>query len=207
MNDKMISAAQRRVLLTLLIFMSILPARMHAKSDERLFASFANVPNVTLVYISEAALRGGIRIPRNSPVAFSLTGSTLTSFEMVKAPFDGKEKRAIVRLANEIIGRKGLSLLTEVQDGFDFGFTRVYFLPEKDASNMACQIFIFQSSNSFGATLINMTGRLDITKLFRADTPSGSQQLSLNDFMYSKGGGSLADRFDWYRRIFGLDRS
>lgn len=200
MNNNMMLTALRRPLLLMLVFMALLPARMSAKGDERLFASFANTPNVTLVYISEAALRGGIRIPQNSPIAFSLTGSKLTSFEMVKTQFDGKEKRAIVRRANEIIDHKNFSLLTEVQDGFDSGFTRVYFLPEKGTPNpnIASQIFIFQSSNSFGATLINMTGYLNIAKLFRENTSPGSSQLSFNDFLYGRGS-SLAGRLDWYR--------
>lgn len=170
--------------LVLLAIITPLCSVAKQKAPQRLFSSLANTPNITIIYISESALRGGIRIPNNSAVNLSLSGSTLTSFEMVKSQFDGKEKKAIVRLANDIISHSDFSLLTEVQDGFDSRFTRIYYVPDSSNSNYAKQVFIFQSSNSFGATLINITGHLDITKLFRADNLS-SQNLSLNDYLNS----------------------
>lgn len=164
------------------LLLMLLSLQSFAKEPPRLFASLANTPNITLVYISEAALKSGIRVPDNSAVALSLAGSTLTSFEMVKAQFDGKEKRAIVRLGKEIVQNNDLTLLTEVQDGFDSGFTRIYYSPDGSNTTIAKQVFIFQSSNSFGATLISLTGRLDISKLFKRQTVSGPK-ISLTDIL------------------------
>ncbi len=179
------ASAKRRIGFLLLALMCVLlsaPSQAIAKEPERLFESLQATPNITIIYVSGEALQCGIGIPKKSPVSLFLEGSNLTSFEMVKAQFDGKEKRAIVELGNEIVKRNKFSVLTEVQEGFDSGFTRIYFKPANQTGR-ASQVFIFQSTNSFGATLINMTGSIDLAKIFSRSNLVDIGKLNLANYL------------------------
>lgn len=139
---------------------------LNAKGPERLFSSLQSTPNITSVYISEEALNAGLNIPDNSKGLLSLRGSELTSFEMVSATFDGKEKQAIVKLGNEIIDKYDFVLLSEVRKDFNNENTHIYYKPYNGCKGYASKIFIFQYTNNFGASLVYMTGKIDLKQLF-----------------------------------------
>lgn len=178
---KLIPACMRKALLSLLVILLVSPA-MSAKNPDRLFSSLANTQGVTYIYISEAAFANGVQLSqRRVPLPISLANSEVKSFEMVKAEFDGKEKRSIVELGNQIVKGNYFTLLTETQDGFDAKFTRIYCRPQND--KYASEVLIFSSSNAFGATLVYITGKISLESLLTGGTTSMNMNLN---FYFSK---------------------
>lgn len=163
--------SQISLIAVLLMSAIIIPSQMMGSTPKRLFGALASMSDITLVYISEAAFQSGFKVPSDESIVLSLNGSSLTGFEMAKAQFDGKEKKAIVKLANDIIEHNNFELLTEIQKGFEGGFTRVYIIPIADKPGYASQVFIYSNRGSFGATVISITGNLYLRHLFAESLP------------------------------------
>lgn len=143
------------ILLAALIFG--LSSALYAQNGKRVFKELANVPNINLVYISEAAFDNGYSLSA-SKIPLRLENSQITGFEMAKAVFDGKEKKSILKMADKIISENDMELLSETRDDFDSKYTKIYYVPK--SKEFAKEIFIISSSNSFGATAIYITGKL-----------------------------------------------
>lgn len=168
-NDLTINMLRKFILL-LLIAVAMVPG-LSAKSPQRLFESLANTQGINYIYISEAAFANGVTLSqRRMPLPFSLANSAVKSFEMVKADFDGREKKKIVELGNELVKNGHFTLLTETQDGFDAKFTRIYC--REDGASYASEVLIFSSSNSYGATLVYITGKISLKSLLSNGTTS-----------------------------------
>ena len=138
------------ILLAALIFG--LSSALYAQNGKRVFKDLANVPNINLVYISEAAFDNGYSLSANK-IPLRLENSQITGFEMAKAVFDGKEKKSILKMADKIISENDMELLSETRDDFDSKYTKIYYVPK--SKEFAKEIFIISSSNSFGATQLS----------------------------------------------------
>lgn len=169
-TTKNIPIIMRKVFLLLLFLLTVSPV-ISAKNPNRLFSSLAGNQGVTYIYISEAAFANGVNLSqRRVPLSISLADSEVKSFEMVKAEFDGKEKRSIVELGNQIVKSDYFTLLTETQDEFDAKFTRIYYCQLN--KNYASEVLIFSSSNVFGATLVYITGKISLESLLSGGSTS-----------------------------------